>query len=131
MSTIPKLLYLILGGLAFCALLGLLVNLWIDYRLPELIQNQNKSDYHITYKDLDLSLWRATLTADSLVVNSDEAGMTAQTTNLYASIAAVKVSHISLWSLLFSNRISAGHIVITAPKITLLAPEKPQQDETA
>lgn len=118
-KTTRRIVILLAGIIGFFLLLSLAVNVYIDYRLPKLIRKENDTGYAITYKDLDVSLLSGTITADSVDVRPYVQKMDSVKVGVFAKVASLEISHVSVWSLLFSDRIKAGRLAISRPDIIL------------
>lgn len=110
----------IFGILAGILLLSsVLVQLWIDHRLPRLLQRENDTGYAIRYATLDVALWSGTVTADSVDVRPYREKMDSVKVGLFATVPRIEIRGVSLWSLLFSDRIRARSIGIRQPQVLL------------
>lgn len=115
----------VLLGLGILLLFWLLahigIDFWIKNKLPELLDEKNKSPYHITYNRIDVSLLTLTIDAHNVVVAPKAALKdSTQKSGIYAKIGSVKVSSFRVWALLFSDRISAKKIHIDNPELILI-----------
>ncbi|MFT3795072.1 hypothetical protein [Flavobacterium sp.] len=101
-------------------LLGIGVNCWIKYQLPEMLAQKNKSPYAITYKDLHYSLIDGYIKAKEITVAPKAAIKENQTKKgIYASVHSVEIKDFSIWSVLLGDHISARSITVTSPEIIL------------
>lgn len=114
------LLGVVLGLIVLIVSAQFFANWWIEKRLPALINEKNKSDYYITYKHLDISLWRRSIEVKGVIVlpksavadTSDQAG-------IFVKIPSVSLNDFSISSALFSDRIKAGSLTLLKPELTL------------
>ena len=109
-----------LGTLAVLAIISIGINWWINAKLPQLITEKNETPYEIKYKDLDISLLSRTIDATEITIVPKERSKDSLSKNgLFGSVDRVKVTHFSILSLLFSNKIAANTITVSGAKITL------------
>ncbi len=129
-----SLLKKILIGIA--ALLGILIianiglNIWIEKKLPSIINEENDSPYYITYKDIDVSLFSSSIVANGIVVvPKTSLTNTAAKAGFYANISSVQVNQFNAWNLIFSNKLGARSIRVIKPEVILYkTKEKVQKD---
>ncbi len=108
------LLVLIIGA-------GIGLNWWVDKRLPDLISQKNQSGYHITYRDLDVSLWARKITAtDILLVPKQSLAIKDQVPGFYADVQKLEISGVGITSLVFGDRISANSLTLYGPHLTIV-----------
>lgn len=112
--------------IALCAvallllLLNIGLNIWIDRQLPKIINRENDSEYFITYKDLDVSLWDSRIVANSIVVVPKKALKDSlNKAGIYAKIDQVKVTDFDIWEVAFHDKIIAKSMSIEKPDIVL------------
>lgn len=114
---------ILIGVLAFALFLLLLnfgLNFWISSHLPKIINDENDSAYHITFKKLEVSLINSTILAEEVVVIPKSALKdTLSKTGIYAQVKTVKISHYKIWNILFGHKIEAKSITFTKPEIVL------------
>lgn len=120
MSRFKKIILIVLGFVLLVIVLNIGLNSWIKYQLPRLINEKNKSAYHISYKSVEVSLLDATIHADSILLVPKKAIRDEKIkAGIYAKIHAIDVAQLSIWSVLFSDRIKAKSITINKPEIVL------------
>jgi hypothetical protein len=114
---------IIIGVLSLILLVFLLnigVNLWIKYRLPDLINEKNNSDYAITYKKVEISLLNSSIHANEVVIVPKTALKdTINKAGIYGKVKWVEVKEFKIWSVLFSDRITAKSLTLNTPLTTL------------
>lgn len=120
MTRIKKITLLLLGSILFLGLLNLGINLWITIQLPKIINEKNNSDYQISYEDIDLSLWNATIKMHdvSVIPKANQKNKT-EKIGIYATVSDIEVAGFKLWAILFDNKVKARQLSIIKPKITL------------
>ncbi len=134
MNRYLKILAVLVSILLLAVLANVGLNIWIEKRLPGIINEENDSPYHIAYKDVDVSLFNSTIVArDIVVVPKDSAGAK-QKLGLYAHIETVNVNSFKLWDIIFSNKLRADNIRVSRPNVMLYkeanpAPEKKPKPE--
>jgi len=105
--------------LALLADFGL--NLWIRHRLPQLINQENDSPYHISYDDVSISLWnRSFSAANVVVVPKASIDNPEKKAGIYAKITGIEVTGVRIRELAFGRRIIASDLLIDTPEITML-----------
>ncbi|MGG7037091.1 MAG: hypothetical protein ACI7YS_18150 [Flavobacterium sp.] len=112
--------------IGLCSLILLIIvlniglNVWIKYQLPKIINRKNDSAYHITYKNLKVSLWDSHILAREIVIVPKTASSdTLNKAGIYTKIHTLEVSHFKIWDLFFSNKIKAKSITIEHPELIL------------
>lgn len=96
------------------------VNFWVDRQLPEIISNKNNSSYHITYKDLDVSLWSGNIDASELVIVPKAVLKdTLQKAGIYSKIKSLQIKKFKAWDLIFKDKIRARSITINSPEVVI------------
>lgn len=120
MNKSKKLHFFVLGIVLFLGFLNFAVNIWVESKLPQLINNENNTDYNITYKDVDLSIWNSRIIAHDVSIipkislkNSDKK------IGLYGNVELIEVNEFDIWSVLFGKKIKAKNLVILKPSIVL------------
>lgn len=120
MAFLKKYLYFIVGFILVIVLLNFGINLWIKTKLPQLINQKNKSDYSITYEDLHISLWNTSIEVENITLiprvlleNTDKK------IGIYATVEKVEVTSFNIWSVLFGDKIKAERLVVSKPVISL------------
>jgi hypothetical protein len=107
--------------LLLAALADIGLNLWIRHRLPQLINQENDSRYHISYDDVTISLWNRSFSAKNVVVvpksSIDNPNSKA---GIYAKIEHIEVTGVRIWELAFGRRIIASDLIVKTPQITML-----------
>ncbi len=120
MAFLKKYFYFIIGFILLIVVLNFGINFWIENKLPQLINQENKSDYSIAYEDLHISLWNTsievvniTLVPRVLLENTDKK------IGIYATVERIEVASFNIWSILFGDKIKAERLVVSKPVITL------------
>jgi hypothetical protein len=115
-----KILFIFLGAFIFFGALNFSINIWAESKLPKLINNQNNTDYNITYKDIDLSIWSSRITAYNVSVSpKNNIQDSYKKIGLYGNIELIEVNEFDIWSVLFGKKIKANNLVISQPNIVL------------
>ncbi len=119
--------------LLLIVLLNVGLNFWISKRLPHIINEANDSPYHITYKNLDISLLSRDLKATEIIlVPKSSLNNSANKAGIYANIESLDVANFNIWDLAFSNKIHAKSLTLTKPEITIIKDQKKvKRDEKA
>ena len=110
-----------IGVLVFVAIVLLIsigINLWIQYSLPKMLREKNKSAYAISYDQLDYSLIDGYIKAGGIkIVPKTAVAENAIKSGLYATASAIEIKNFKIWSVVFSDRIRARSITVTSPQI--------------
>lgn len=94
------------------------LNVWIDKKLPEIISDQNKSAYHITFKDVDVDLWTGNCIATEVtVVPRASLKGSVSKGGIYAKIKSIEIRRINIFDVLFGDEIMAKALKLTQPQI--------------
>lgn len=120
MKKSKKLLIGILIFLGIVVLASVGIDFWIEYKLPKMLAEKNKSPYAITYKNLDYSLVAGYIKArDIIIVPKAAAKADSVKSGIYATARSVEVRNFKIWSILFGDRIHARSITLIQPEIVL------------
>lgn len=120
MTKNKKILIGITGVLLFLVVIGVGVNLWINYKLPALINQENNSDYNIVYDEMHISLWNTSIGIEKIKISPRVLlENTDKKIGIYATVDRVEVVSFNIWSILFGKKIKANQLLISKPKITL------------
>ncbi len=113
---------IILGVLIFIGLLLLIsigVNFWIKTQLPKLINKQSEA-YAIAYKSIDVAVFSGHVDiTDATIVPRATLNDTANKAGIYVKVKKIQIRNFKIWSVLFSDKISARSLSLTSPEITL------------
>ncbi|WP_339834161.1 hypothetical protein [uncultured Flavobacterium sp.] len=115
-----KIIFIVLGIIIFLGLINLGFTVWVESKLPKLINNENNTDYNISYKDIDLSIWNAKITAyDVSISPKKNLKESDKKFGLYGNIDLIEVTNFDIWSILFDKKIKAKSLVVSNPRIIL------------
>lgn len=119
----------VLIGFGSLVLLAVMIdiglNIWVKSQLPKIINKENDSAYYITYKNLDVSLWRGHIKADDIVIVPKAALIDSLIkAGIYAKVKSVEVRDFKVWSLLFSDKLKAQSITVEQPNVILYQKDK-------
>lgn len=119
-TKVKKFGLILVGIIAVIAVVSIGVNWWIDVKLPKLISDKNETPYHITYNDLEISLFSKTIEARGITIIPKEREKDSLSKNgIFATVERVTIDNFALFPLLFSNKIEAQTITVRRPKVTL------------
>jgi hypothetical protein len=126
----------ILIGFGSLLLLAVMIdvglNIWVKSQLPKIINKENDSAYHITYKNLDVSIWSGYIKMDDIVILPKTALKDSlNKAGIYAKVKAVEVRNFKVWSLLFSDKLKAKSITVEQPNIILYQKDKKENIKNA
>ena len=115
-----KIIVLILGFFIFLGILNIGTNLWLKLKLPEIINKKNDSDYIISYKDIDLSLWSSKIVIHEIsLVPKNNLEKTKKKIGIYAAVSKIQIDDFKILSILFGKKIKAKKLTISTPNIVL------------
>lgn len=109
---------LIISIIVVIAILNFCLSFWIEKKLPQLINSEKNSEYYLTYKDVDLSIWNSFIRIYEIKIvpkNSKES----KKIGVFASVNEIEVTNFSIISILFSDKIKARKLTIHKPDIIL------------
>lgn len=129
-----KIIYLLIAIVILITSANFALEYWVNNKLPAAI-NKEGSKYYITYKDVDISIWRFSVHADDVKLvpraSKNEVGKE-HGAGLYISLASVDIKGINFIGMLFSDKISASSLLLTKPDILVIknrqAPSKAKED---
>ena len=108
------------------------INAWIKSQLPSIINKENDSSYIITYKNLEVSLFTRTIFAENIAIVPKESSKDLLVNKgICAKVKSIEVKGVSLWNLIFSNKLKANAIKITKPKIIIYEKDKERSVESS
>lgn len=115
-----------LGSLiVLVVLLNIGLNIWVNTKLPKIINRENDSEYFITYKNLNVSLLTSNITANEIVVVPKAALKDSiNKAGIYGKIKTVEVKNFKTWDLIFNDKIRAQSIRVEEPKVIFYKKEK-------
>src|SRR5690606_34287026 len=77
------------------------LNLWIKYRLPKIINDNNTSAYQVTYGDITVSLLsRSIVIRDIVLMPRNPLAAGQEKLGLFAKVPSVEIKQISYWNLI-------------------------------
>jgi hypothetical protein len=121
MAWYKKILIGLLALLVLVFLLNIGLNFWIARQLPQIINENNDSPYHISYKDLDVSLLDRNLIATEIVVVPKKSlDAKAGKPGIYAKVKSVEVNAFNIWDIVFGRQIHARSLIVRNPEVTLI-----------
>src|SRR5690554_5340310 len=113
MTATRKWIYAAVGLVVFLVLLNLGVQSWIKSKLPEIFQKN--TDYELQYKEIDVSIFRSSLTLEKIVIRPKNQSDNLSD-SLVVSIHKLNVRGINLFKLLFKDDIVISTIKINRPE---------------
>ena len=116
-----KKIVLVVGSLiVLILLLNFGLNFWLNRQLPKIINDKNKTPYHITYKNLKIDLLSKNITASDVTISPKSKSQDSlKKIGIYATIESIEVREFKIWDLVFSDRIKANSIEINTPEVYL------------
>lgn len=120
MNKSRKILFVVLGIIVLLGVLNFAVNIWAKSKLPQLINNENNTDYNISYKDIDLSIWNSRITVYEVSISPKTSFKKSdKKIGLFGNIEFIEVNQFDIWSVLFGKKIKAKNLVFSKPTIIL------------
>jgi len=115
-----------LGSLiVIVVLLNIGLNIWINTKLPKIINRENDSEYFITYKSLNVSLLTSNITANEIVIVPKAALKDSiNKAGIYGKVKTIEVRNFKTWDLIFNDKIMAQSIRVEEPKVIFYKKEK-------
>ena len=118
------------GGITLGILLILLIignfglNFWLKNNLPDYIKN--KTEYNITYKDIDVDLFTGNVSSTGITIqNKDEKNDSIL--RLKGSIGSFQVSRFGIYDALFNKEINASRLSLIKPDLKIILPDPKKQ----
>ena len=112
---------IIIAVLIVCVVIAIAsigVNYWVKFQLPRLINERSKI-YAITYKNLDIAVFSGSATATNVVIVPKAALHTTEKAGIYAKVKKIDIRNFKIWSVLFSDEVSAESLSFEKPEIVL------------
>src|SRR6218665_51748 len=115
-----------LGSLiVIVVLLNIGLNIWINTKLPKIINRENDSEYFITYKSLNVSLLTSNITANEIVIVPKAALKDSiNKAGIYGKVKTIEVRNFKTWDLIFNDKIMAQSIRVEETKVIFYKKEK-------
>lgn len=99
-------------------LLNIGLNIWVNTKLPKIINRENDSEYLITYKSLNVSLLTSNITANEIVVVPKSALKDSiNKAGIYGKVKAIEIKNFKTWDLIFNDKIRAQSITVEEPRV--------------
>lgn len=120
MSVYKKIAICIISLFLFVILVNIGLNYWIKKQLPIIIDQKNKTAYHINYEKIEVSLWSRNIYAQTLLVHPKNQPENSKTkTGIYSKIESITIKHFNIWDLAFRDIIQAESITINKARVIL------------
>lgn len=120
MSIYKKIAIGVISIFVFVLLVNFGLNYWIKKQLPIIIEEKNKTAYHINYEKIEVSLWSRNIYAQTLLVHpKNQLENTKIKTGIYSKIESITIKHFNIWDLAFHDVIQAESIIIDKPRVIL------------
>lgn len=105
------------------------LNLWLEKKLPQIIQENNTTPYEIGYKKLTINIWSTSIQADTVVISPKvKPKNSKEKLGIYGTINTISVANFSIWELLMGNTIRAQSITINQPDVILYYQKEKDKD---
>ena len=100
---------------------------YLKRKLPDLIND--KTPYHLTLDQFNLSLFSGNLNAENLVINNKNK-KDSTVTQISGTVKKLKIEDFSIWKAVFNKTYKAKDVVLTDPNITVVfAPKKDKKNK--
>lgn len=100
---------------------------YLKRKLPDLIND--KTPYHLTLDQFNLSLFSGNLNAENLVINNKNT-KDSTVTQINGTVKELKIEDFSIWKAIFNKTYKAKDVVLTDPNITVVfAPKKDKTNQ--
>jgi hypothetical protein len=120
MSVYKKIAIVVISLFVFVILVNIGLNYWIKKQLPIIIDEKNKTAYHINYEKIEVSLWSRNINAQTLLVHPKNQPKNTKTkTGIYSKIESITIKHFNIWDLAFHDIIQAESITINKARVIL------------
>ncbi|WP_188051301.1 hypothetical protein [Flavobacterium sp. GP15] len=120
MTTLKKIVLVIVSLITIIVLLNFGLNFWIDRQLPQIISENNPTPYAFTYSDLKVDLLSKNIKASHLTISPKSKSQDSlKKIGIYAKIESIEIIDFKIWDLVFSKRIKANSIKINSPEAFL------------
>ena len=120
MSNYKKLAIGVISAFFFVILINIGLNYWIKKQLPIIIQEKNKTAYHINYEKIEVSLISRNIYATTLLIHPKNQPENSKTKiGIYSKIESITIKHFNIWDLAFRDIIQAESIIINKARVIL------------
>ncbi|RKR10730.1 hypothetical protein C8C83_2409 [Flavobacterium sp. 90] len=120
MSIYKKIAICIISLFLFVILVNIGLNYWIKKQLPIIIDQKNKTAYHINYEKIEVSLWSRNIYAQTLLVHpKNQLENSKIKTGIFSKIESITIKHFNIWDLAFRDIIQAESITINKARVIL------------
>jgi hypothetical protein len=120
MSVYKKIAICIISLFLFVILVNIGLNYWIKKQLPIIIDQKNKTAYHINYEKIEVSLWSRNIYAQTLLVHpKNQLENSKIKTGIFSKIESITIKHFNIWDLAFHDIIQAESITINKARVIL------------
>ena len=125
MSRTKKIIFGIVSFLTLLLLVHFGFNFWLTNRLPKVIQENNKTRYHIKYDKLTIDLIPANIyISNVVVVPRIRPEKSVNKIGVYAKAESITITNFNLWHFLFNDILLAKSITIDKPNLILYKKDK-------
>ena len=120
MSIYKKIAIGVISVFLFVIFINIGLNYWIKKQLPIIINEKNKTAYHINYEKIEVSLISRNIYATTLLVHPKNQPENSKTKiGIYSKIESITIKHFNIWDLAFRDIIQAESIIINKPRVIL------------
>jgi hypothetical protein len=120
MSIYKKIAIGVISIFVFVLLINFGLNYWIKKQLPIIIQEKNKTAYHINYEKIEVSLWSRNIYAETLLVHpKNQLENSKIKIGIFSKIESITIKHFNIWDLAFRDVIQAESIIINKARVIL------------
>lgn len=110
-------------GLSLILLTGILniaINLLIKNQLPKIIQEKNDTAYELTFKDMNFSIFRNSLSVSDVKLIPKKNSDIKKDIDFYGNVDEISVSGVNFYELIKNKNLKAFTISVIGPHLTIL-----------
>lgn len=102
------------------------LNYWLQNNLPDYIKN--KTEYNITYKDIDVDLFTGNISSTGITIrNKNEKNDSIL--RLKGSISSFEINRFGIYDALFNKEINASRLTLIKPDLKIILPDPKKQNK--
>lgn len=115
-----KLLIVICSLVLLVAIIDIGLNYWVKFHLPKIINKKQDSVYFITYKDIDVSLFKSVIKIHhAVILPRSRIKDTLNKEGIYGHVPIIVIEKFKLLPFLFNDRLKAKSITFDKPNAIL------------
>jgi len=120
-----KILIILCSVVVIIIVVNIGLKLWVNYQLPKIINRENDSAYLITYKNIDISLFKSKIIVSKvLVVPKYSLKSKLNKDGIYGRAKTIEIKNFDVSDVLFGDKIKARSIIIEHPIVIFYKEER-------